>query len=463
MNEYERFKEHLKADFYDFFLFFWNCISHQDLVESPHIKLIATELQQLSDYIINEKKPPYDWLIINVPPGSSKSSLVSVMFPVWLMTIKNSIFTINTSYSWDLSVDFVRKSRAIFDSEEYVDLFGKQVLKKNAEDFFETSTGGGRYATSTGGTVTGKHANVIIIDDPISSEMSYSAASRDRANRFILETLTTRKRDKEKTPIIMIMQRLHEDDPTGHIVGKDLNVKQICLPAELSVNCTHPEIYTDGLLCPQRMGPAVLATEKKTLGSFGYSGQYGQTPVPDDGGKIKKAWFKYCQNTESPTGNYDIWVDGAYTDKTKNDPTGVLICKKHDNRLFIKYCSSKWFEMPELLKFITDISLRFDCRNVYIEPKASGKTLKQLLLQKTSLNAIEIHSHLTSEGKEARVQAAAPAIESGRVILEAGTWNDEFIGQLAQFPNGKHDEYCDLIGYAVSHYFNKSNNMTIVW
>ena len=107
----------LKSDFYLFFAMFWEKISSDDLVESKHIKFICDELQKLGEDVIARRKPPYDWLLINVPPGSSKSSIISIMFPTWLLTKDPSIFCINASYSSDLATGFIRKAKVITRSQ----------------------------------------------------------------------------------------------------------------------------------------------------------------------------------------------------------------------------------------------------------------------------------------------------------------------------------------------------------
>lgn len=453
--------ERLKNNYFEFFKFFWPLYSSDEMVTTEHIKHICNELQEVSQHIINRTKPDYDWYIVNVPPGSSKSSMVSVMWPLYLLAHDPSILSINSSYSADLSASFVRKSKKIIDSDSFKMLFGNINLTKETESQFETHANGGRYSTSTGGTIVGMHGNVIIIDDPLSVEMSYSKANRDRANRFITTTLPERVRDKEKTPIILIMQRLHEDDPTGHILKKGVSVKHICLPAELGANTTKglEHLYTDGLLDPKRMSKEVLSKKKAQLGSFGYSGQYDQSPYPEGGGKIKGEWFDIVHENELPTDIiWDLWIDGAYTKNTANDPTGLLVTGYKDNRLYIKHAFDAFLEMPGLLAKIpgyAEANGLTQKSRVYIEPKASGKSLKQLLKQDTNLNAVEITSFLVNEGKEARIQTAAPSVEAGRVTLVRGGWNDNFIHQLEAYPNGKHDEYVDLLGYAVFQYMKK--------
>lgn len=459
-NELHLLSKLLKKSYYEYFKFFWAVISNDDLSLAPYHKYICEELQIIGEHIINKEKCDFDWYLFNIPPGTAKSSMISIIWGTWLLTNSPSIFIINTSYSSTLTDGFVRKSKKILQSEIYKLLFGEIEFTKSTESHYETKQNGGQYSTSTGGTITGQHGNVVIPDDPLSVEESYSKADRDKANRFMTTTLPDRVRDKNITPFVMIMQRLHEEDPTGHILTKDLKIKHVCLPAELGPTTTPglEYLYTDGLLDPIRMNSEVLKKKKEELGSFGYAGQFDQNPIPKGGGKIKSEWFNYIHEKELPPElTWDMFIDGAYTKNTENDPTGILLTAFKDNNLYLRFAHSDWLEAPDLIKYIIEVVNLYDFTfksRIFIEPKASGITLKQLLKEHTSYNVIEIKSKLVQDGKEARIQTAAPKVEAGRVTIVIGNWNDEFTHQLEGFPKATHDEYVDLLGYSVDRYFN---------
>ncbi len=424
-------------------------------MKSAHIKYICDELQEIGNHIINKTKPPHDWYIINIPPGASKSSMVSVLWPCWLLAHDPSIFVINSSYSFSLSQRDVRKSRSVIDSAAYKAMFGEIDMIKDTESYFETKRSGGRYATSTNGTIVGYHGNVFIHDDPISVEMSYSEPERSRANRFITETAPQRVRDKDITPQLIIMQRLHQEDPTGYIIDRGLNVKHIILPATLDEKTTNPELYTDGLLDPKRMPARVLEKKRKELGEMAYEGQYDQRPIKKGGNILKSAWFPKIKESQLPEITWDMWIDGAYTKSTKNDPSGIMIAGTHNNKLYVRYFIEAYMELPELLSQVKSAAQIYNIKTrsgVFVEPKASGKSLVQML-QNTGLNMIEIAGDLVSQGKEARAHTAAPTANAGGIILVEGNWNEVFLHQLEGFPNAKHDEAIDLLGYAIEHYF----------
>lgn len=464
-----------RASLFEFFKEFWEYVSSERLEINWHIEQICNELQDVGIRVAHRDESPYD-LIINIPPGSSKSTMVSIMFPVWLWLHRPDIVIISSSYSSTLSTDHSLKSKSVFKSDRFQTYFQPLMRKefgfpltlvKDTEQDWRNNFGGGRFATSTGSSVTGKHADIIIRDDSLNPQQADSLADRESCNRFNDRTLSSRKKNKAVTPTITVMQRLHVNDPTGHDLTKpDKPIKHISLPAEMT-ETTRPKpsslekFYVDGLFDVNRFPRKVLMESKSDMGSYAYAGQYGQNPVPEGGGKIKGEWFEYCYEAELPPYLvWDLWIDGAYTKNTANDPTGLVVMgyDKLANRLYVKHSHDNWLEMPDLLKLIPDYAMQNNLAaksHIYIEPKATGLTLIQLLAKMKNLNPTEIKSKLVGEGKEARVQTAAPKIEAGRVTLVKGAWNERFIGQLTTYPKGDHDEYCDIIGYAVDHYFSQ--------
>ena len=289
-----------RKDFFFFVKTFWDVIIKEEPVYNWHIPFLCEELQKLSASIVERKPKPYD-LIINIPPGTTKSTIVTVMWPVWLWTQDASIRIITNSYSSALSIDHATKSKDIIESDKFRRLFPKIVLRrdKSGKQNYENTETGYRYSTSTGATITGFHAHVIINDDPVNPKQAESEQMRQTANEHT-KTLSSRKVDKANTPVVTIMQRLHEDDVTGYLLKKKgETIRHICLPAEDSENVLPSELrqrYVDGLLDPVRLPRAVLEEARTDLGSRGYAGQYDQRPAAAGGNIIKEDWFrqKYC-------------------------------------------------------------------------------------------------------------------------------------------------------------------------
>ena len=457
-----------EESYFEFFKSAWRVIEPATkLTESPHIKLICDVIEK---QVVRQSKGlpvEFDTIIINVPPSCSKSSIVTKIFPAWIWLKNPAAKVINTSYSSTLALDHSVKTRDIIKSDWYKRNWGSVYKLKedqNAKSFYNNDKGGTRFATSTGGTLTGFHAHVLISDDPINPEQSESANARETAKRFWERTVPSRLLDNAFK--ILVMQRLHTDDPTGvELNNEDSRVLHLCLPAELSDD-VKPDfarsIYRDGLLDAHRLPKRRLKHFKTSLGSYAYAGQYEQKPIPKGGGIIKTEWFEYIQDWQIPPGLVtDFWIDGAFTKSTANDPTGIMACS-YDGKtktLYVRYFKGEYLEMPELLRKIKEQSVMFslDAKSkIYIEPKASGKSLKQMINSTyPNLNAVEIKSKIVNEGKTQRAHIASPKFEAGKIKIVSGNWNDEFETQLTGFPSMPHDEAVDLMGYAVDKYFHK--------
>lgn len=456
-------REACKSSLFEFVKSFWGVIIPETPVFNWHIPYLCEELEKLSYYIVNRLEKPYD-LLINIPPGTTKSTLVTIFWPVWLWTQDPTIRTITNTYSEDLSVEFATKSRDIIQSDKFRRLFPEIKLRrdKSGKQSYENTKTGARYTTSTGGTITGKHAHLIISDDPQNPKQAESDTLRKTANDHT-KTLSSRKVDKRNTPTVTIMQRLHENDVTGYILsrGKE-NVRHICLPAEASAMVKPAELkekYIDGLLDPVRLSRAVLDEARLDLGSRAYSGQYDQNPIPDGGNIVKKEWFPRISRAEFERIRgyepYIFFADTAYTSDRSNDPTGIIATCKIENKIYIVNGKKLWLDFPDLCRFI----VRWTAENGYnnessirIEPKASGLSTVQTLQRTTGLN-ITI-TDTPRDDKKTRLSAASPTIECGRVVLVDDFFTEEFVEEVCGFPAKEHDEYVDILAYAVDYYNN---------
>lgn len=451
-----------RRSFYFFLQEFWEVVIPEKAIYNWHIKYICDELQYLNSFVVDRKPKPYD-LIINVPPGTTKSTIISQMYTAWVWTIDPKQRFISSSYSQSLALSQSIKCRDIVLSDKYLLYFPDVSLlnDRSSKSDFWNNQGGQRFTTSTGGTITGVHAHQILIDDPLNTKQSSSKVERATANHFVTSTLSTRKVDKEITPTILIMQRLHEDDPTGVLLSKHKNIKHINLPAELSDKVQPKELkekYKGGLLDPIRLSKVTLKEAKIDLGSYGYAGQYNQLPAPEKGGLIKKDWFPIVDWKSSYADlKWNFVADTAYTSKEENDPSGYIAYAELDGDYIIRAAETLHLEFPELCKALPTFALQNGYSNksmIEIEPKASGKSLAQTLKRETNLNVKE--GVPPAKDKVARVNDKSPIMEAGRVKLIRGAWNEDFLDQLATFPNAKHDEYVDCITMMI-----KSNNKSL--
>ena len=457
-----------RRSFFFFVQTFWDVIIKETPVFNWHIAYLCEELQKLSVSIVNREQKPYD-LIVNIPPGTTKSTIVTIMFPVWLWTLDATIRIITNSYSGGLSIEHATKSKDIIQSDKFKMLFPEiQIRKdKSGKQNYENTQTGYRYATSTGATITGFHAHVIINDDPQNPKQAESEGMRIQANEHT-KTLSSRKVDKANTPVITIMQRLHEDDVTGYLLKrKGDNIRHICLPAEDCDDVKPEELranYVDGLLDPRRLNRNVLQEAMIDLGSRAYAGQYMQVPTADGGNIIKETWFRHISFADFRALRYKepmhFFLDTAYDSKKKsdNDPSGIIAACKIGNNIYITHAKKVWKTFPDLLKFLPEYLYANDYDSgqstLRIEPKANGKSVCQQLEASTDLNVTYTQS--PSDPKDVRLHAVAPKVECGRVYLVDGEWNEEFIDEVCGFPAKTHDEYVDLLGYAINYFTDNS-------
>lgn len=455
---------------------FWSVVIAEELVWSQHMEILCNEVQAVYERLFLQPDPNdpkrmirlpklYD-LIINIPPGTSKSTIVTIMAPAWAWTRDASLRCITGSYSDSLATEHSVKSRDIITSDKYKLYYPEVQIKdhKGLKTNYETTANGQRYATSVGGTVTGVHGHVLTVDDPLNPKQAASQVECQSANDWMDKTLSMRKVDKKVSVTILIMQRLAVNDCTGHALSKKKeNVRHICLPAEISVNVKPAEyqnIYVNGLLDPVRLGVEALSEARVDLGSAGYAGQMSQMPAPE-GGLIWKKWFIEVPDELFPSINLanDLGTDWdlAYTKEDKNAASAFVTSGKINNRVYLFDFDWKWLEFPELIKWMKEITGPH-----YIEAKASGKSAKQTL-SSSGVIAIEVKVKGGAD-KESRAKMATPLAESGVVYVKKSMadrlYNDDKQGILA-FPRSQFKDLADALAQALLRHSKKSNDIKV--
>ncbi len=467
MNKQQR-KEMLKAmekaicekSFYEFFIKAFPIAEPSvPLSINFHHKYLCDILQSEAERIRDGKEKDKD-IIINIPFRSSKSLLVTVLFPAWCWAVHPKMRFITASYSAEISIEHATKSRDIINSEWYQSHWGEtfQIKKdQNLKARYENTHLGVRRATSVGGSVTGQGGDIILVDDPTSPKNAASETERDNANEWYKSTLYSRLNEPTKGVRIIIMQRVHEDDLSGYLLYNSPDKhKHICIPAEISDDLKPKSLskhYEDGLFWKDRFSQAILDDYKSALGSYGYAGQLQQRPTPADSGMLQKNWFRIDKDKEEGVVNFVI--DPAYTASSKNDPSALMAYIYKDKTWQITEVQNVRLEFPELIKHIK----KFVHKNgytsqskIFVEPKASGKSIVQTLIRETGLNIKE--DKPPTKDKVARVQDISATIETGRVSLMKGHWNEEFLLQCQSFPAAKHDDMVDCLVMALNRHFS---------
>lgn len=433
--------------------------TRRNFIVAPHFRLIAGALMN----VINGKTKR---LIINIPPRYGKTELAVKNFIGYGLAINSQSKFIHLSYSDDLALDNSSQSKEYIESDAF-QKFWKMSLKKDAQGKKKwfNEDGGGVYATASGGAITGFGAGVadskifsgaIIIDDPLKPDDASSEVKRKSVNERYNNTIRSRVNDRD-TPIIVIMQRLHEDDLSGFLLngGSGEEWEHLCLPA---LNENNEPLWEDKHTFKE-------LEQIRQANRYNFAGQYMQTPAPDEGGEWKKEWFKIVDKSEVPLNSlkWELIIDGAYTKNTANDPSGFQIGAKWGNNYVIYSSVDKYLEMPDLLKFIpTHIeSSGVKVSLILVEPKASGKSIAQMINTQTKLNIAEIKSEFVNNSKIENVRMSSAYIEAGRVFLIKGSWNDAFLNQCGTFPNAKHDEHVDLTCYGIERNLINSTSFDI--
>ena len=450
--------ELLRRDFFEFVQYFWDIVVTDPPVWNWHIPYLCERMQMLVMGIVNGEKNPDT--VINIPPGTTKSTIVSVMLPVWAWTIDPELRILTASYAASLSTDLSIKSRDILRSQEFRSLFPDVEIKADADNktHYKNTFKGERMATSTTGSATGFHADLILIDDPLNAIMALSDAKIIEAQRFLDSTLSTRKTNKDISRTVLIMQRLSERDPTGvWLRERPDEIEHICIPGIYTPDVRPPELkkYYDkaaGLLDPVRMSVDTLKDLKKRMGGYGYAGQILQSPVPLDSAIWNPEWFKIIPRADMPEVlkyHATDW-DLAYTQKEKNSASAYITAGIHNKRMYITGAGAVWKEFPQLIQFMNSVGGAH-----YIEGKASGKSAVQTL-KANGIAAKEVKD-ITAD-KVARATLASPYAEAGLVyiaddIAEFILYDDT--QGIAKFPGNVHDDLADALSQAVTRLLNK--------
>ena len=311
----------MRADFYTFMLrCFSELNSGSSFLPSWHIEVLAAKLQAVRDGRTRR-------LIVNIPPRHLKSLAASIALPAWLLGHEPNAGIVGVSYGQELSDKLARDCRAVMMSSRYRSLFATR-LSPNRPSLQElvTTAGGFRLATSVGGVLTGRGADFVIIDDPLKPGDAMSESRRVAANEWFDGTLYSRLNDKTKGVIVIIMQRLHEDDLVGHVLRRE-GWDVLSFPAIAETDERHVvetpfgrrtfERRTGEALHPERESLETLGRIRASLGEYNFAGQYQQNPAPAGGGMIKEAWFRRFRSEELPS-SFDRVVQSW---DTANKPT----------------------------------------------------------------------------------------------------------------------------------------------
>jgi predicted phage terminase large subunit-like protein len=417
-----------------------------ELAMNWHLEVIAAKLTAVREGKIRR-------LIINLPPRHLKSLMASIAFPAYCLGHDASAQILCVSYAQDLADKLARDCRSIMMNPWYRQMFPTRLaLHRQAVQEFITTRQGYRLATSTGGVLTGRGADIILIDDPLKPEEALSEAQRQTANDWYDHTLYSRLNDKRHGVIVIIMQRLHEDDLVGHVLAQE-PWEVLSFPAIAEAEEAHQIETIWGPRCfARRQGEALhpdrepletLEHIRRTIGEYNFAGQYQQSPAPLGGGLVKAEWFKRYGANERPE-SFDRILQSWDTANKATELSDFSVCTTWGIKgkdFYLLNVLRKRLEYPALKRAVREQQSLFNANVVLIEDKASGTQLIQELIAD---GCHRVTRYKPECDKIMRLHAQTAIIENGFVHLpDAAPWLAEYLHEMTVFPKGKHDDQVD--------------------
>lgn len=406
-------------------------------------------------------------LLINIPPRCAKSLLVSVFFPAWAWTRKPQLRYLFASYAQSLSIRDSLKCRRLIESPWYQRNWGERVslnTDQNQKIRFENSAMGYRLATSVGGTATGEGGDYIAVDDCHNVEQALSEVQREGALIWWDETMSTRLNDPKTGRKIIVMQRLHERDLSGHVLAQGGYV-HLCLPMEFEparrcVIDLPGYQFADWrreageLLWPERFGPDEVEGLKRALGAYGAAGQLQQAPAPRGGGLFQRDWFPVIERRPDGLAWMRYWDLASTAERAVSpDPdwsVGALVGYGADRVIIadIQRMRGGDYEVEQRIRHTAGADGQEVPIVIEQEPGSSGKSLVNHLIR--GLAGYHVRGHRPSGRKEDRWAPLASLACAGGVSLVRGEWIHEFLAEAEVAPAGAHDDQLDAVSGALS-------------
>lgn len=443
-------REVQRRDFGAFLEGAWPHISGGELLDwNWHIDAIAYQLDRI-------ERGASRRLIVNLPPRNAKSKTISVIWVAWMLGRNPGLAIVCVCYSNELSGKLARDCLAIMQSPWYRELFPRAGVspRRTATYDFETTRGGGRFATSTGGTLTGRGGDIIILDDVIKPEEANSEVTREKVNDWFRSTLVSRLNNKATGAMLCVMQRLHQYDLPGMLLeqgGWDL----LSLPAiahdDENVPLTRGRLHhrqEGSLLHAAREPLHVLEELRASMGSLAFQAQYLQDPVPAGGNLIRADWLReYAPGFDSDGyGRVVQSWDTAIKTGQDNDYSVCVTARIRQRKVHILHAWRGRVEFHELKRRTIELAQQFRPTVLLIEDKASGQQLIQTLRAESHPGVPQPIARIPESDKYSRAAGISAMIEAGQLLLPAdASWLADFRSEVLTFPHGRFDDQVDAL------------------
>jgi predicted phage terminase large subunit-like protein len=500
----QKLREKLEAKAYEgdliaFVRYVWPIVEPAiPFIEGWALSAIAEHLQAVTRGEIRR-------LLINVPPGFSKSLLTDVFWPAWEWGPQNrpSYRYVCASYSNHLTERDNMRCRNVVMNERYQRLWGNRFRISN-EQFtkvkFANDQTGWKLATSTGGIGVGERGDRFIIDDANNTMLMESEAVRYTTNMWFTEVVPDRLNNPKESAIVVIQQRLHEEDVSGVALDRDLGYTHLCIPMEyvphgfvngydaegkirtfdtwdtdpaaekpVKLFWKDPRTVEDEPAWPERFGPAEIEELKRAKGAYAWAGQYQQTPEVRGGSIIRRDYWNNWEENKFPDLEYILAsVDTAYTEKQENDASALTVWGmfrdvNKNPKIILLYAWQEKLQIHELVQRIIDTCTkdnrpithpRFQVDKLLIEAKASGLSVSQEIRRIIGFNGlfgIDLINPTKQGDKVARAHSVLHLFSDGMVYAPIRKWSDEVVNQCAVFPKGSKDDLVDSTTMALRY------------
>ncbi|HEX5242017.1 MAG TPA: phage terminase large subunit [Tepidisphaeraceae bacterium] len=445
-------------------------------VPGKHLEAICEHLEAVTHGHIRN-------LLINIPPRHMKSLAVCVFWPAWEWTFEPQRRWLFSSYVLSLSTRDSARCRRLIESDWYRKLYGDRFqlrADQNAKDRFENDHGGCRLATSVGGAATGEGGDRVVVDDPHNVVERDSNLMREMALAWWDQTMSTRLNDPKTGAKVIVMQRIHEKDLSGHVLEQG-GYEHLCLPAEFEPDrkCITSIKWSDWrtkegeCLWPVRIGPRELADLKLRLGPSGYAGQFQQRPAPAGGSRFQSSWFRYYQiepreamvdekimyRLMRPGAEDQLVLADSCNRFAVMDPAGAEagdgnhpcytviqvwdITKAHD--MLLVYQFRKQVQTPDAAAEAVRICREMNCSHIAIEKDGIGLGIVQAVRRQ----GVTVHAIKARGSKEARSQTAEIRMAAGQIFFpRQASFLFELEDELLHFPNSQYADQVDALSHA---------------
>lgn len=429
-------------------------------IDNWHVDVVCEHLEALVTGAL-----PKNNLAIAIPPGSAKSTLVSVCLPAWCWITRPATRFIFASGSLSVSMRDSLRCRALIESDWYRNSFGiKWALAEdqNSKGLYRNDATGFRMATTAGSRITGDRADILVCDDPLDAAEAYSKPARDAVLLWYDQAFGNRLNDLRTGKRILIQQRLHIEDLIGHVLELEAAAwEHLMIPMlfeqsrryTTGLGWTDPRQSDGELLFPERFPQHVVDSEKVRLGSSAFAGQMQQRPSQSDGEIFKTGNAQFVVDVP-PLTQVILSLDTAFTTKQTGDYSVCVVAGQCDFGVIILDIIRGRYAYPQLQALAEQLALTWHPAAVLVEDAASGKSLIQSLQQTTSLPVVPVK---VDGDKVTRAHIVVPTWEARRVYFVLGPdgqpapWAQLFLEELYSFPKGKNDDQVDAFVQAVRY------------